>query len=191
MSGEGRTAGWTPGVPMSREAARVRSRGAVRLWSSWSSKVQEKGPLVTEGRGKMHAKMNLFNLLLGRRKCLEGGGDGERKTGETLTLGVTTGELQFPFLLPSLLGSWRPRAQETTSLGISLGPGLLFRRGCSAGPIGQGSCSIAVCVHPRGPGQGASEKELATSPAVAERIPSVCGGGGGEGGLFPVREESG
>lgn len=55
-----------------------------------------------------------------------------------------------------------------------------------AGPIGLGSCSIAVCVHPRGPGQGASEKELATSPAVAKRIR-----GAGEGGLLPVREESG
>lgn len=186
MSGAGRTAGRSPGGQTSRAAARVRSRGAVCLRSSCSSELQKKGPLVTEVRGETRAKMNPFNLLLGRRKCLEGGRDGERKTRETLTRGVTAGELQFPFLLPSLLGSWHPRAQATTSLGISRGPGLLFRRGCPARPVGQGSCSIAVCVHTRGPGQGASEKELATSPAVAERIPS-----GGEGALFPVREESG
>lgn len=70
MSGEGRTAGRSPRVWMSREAASVRSRGVVKLWSSWSRKLQKKGPLVTEVRGEMRAKMNLFNLLLGRRKCL-------------------------------------------------------------------------------------------------------------------------
>lgn len=174
------------GVRVSREAAHVRSRGAVRLWCSWSSKFQEKGPLVIEVRGETRAKMNPFNLLLGRRKCLEGGGDGERKTRETLTLGVTTGELPFPFLFPSLLGSWHPRAQVTTSLGISLGPGLLFRRGCRRGPSARAAAqSLSVCIR-GGLDKGPQRRSWPLAPLWQKEF-----GVGGEGGLFPVREESG
>ena len=114
--------------------------------------------------------MDSFNLVLGNRKCLGGGGNGEEKTRETLTLGVTTGELQFPFLLPSLLGSWHPWTQVTTSLGISLVPSLLFDGAALWGPSGRAATqSLSVCIH-RGLDKGASEKELATSPAVAKRI---------------------
>lgn len=136
-------------------------------------------------QGKVQAKMDSFNLVLGNRKYLGGGGNSEEKTRETLTLGVTTGELQFPFLLPSLLGSWHPWAQVTTSLGISLEPSFLFDGAAWWGPSGRAATqSLSVCIH-RGLDKGASEKELATSPAVAKRIWM------GEGGLFPVREGSG
>lgn len=58
----------------------------------------------------------------------------------------------------------------TTSLGISLEPGLLLdrppRRGPGGGAVTQ-SLSVCIC---RALDKGASEKELATGPTVAKRI---------------------
>lgn len=151
--------------------------------------VLEKGPLVIEAvryiRDEMNAKMNPFNLLLGKRKCLgwgRGWGGGDRGT---VTLQVTTGSCNFPPLTLITGCGGVPGARATTSLGISRSLTSSSNQAGWARAQRAGRCSIAVCMHPRGLGQGALEKELASSPAVAKIIRR------GEAGLVSGREGSG
>lgn len=103
----------------------------------------------------------------------DGGGNGEEKMKRTVSLRVTTGEMQFPFLLPSLPDGGHPWAQVTTSLGILLNPGLLLGRGCPAGGVAAQSLSV----HLQGPGQGGLREGVGHWPCCGKKN-SKAGGVG-------------